>query len=164
MLHLIAAVAEDGGIGRDNQLLCHISADLRHFKALTMGHPMIMGRKTFESLPGILPGRSHWVLTSQADYGKRRKDIAVYHSVADLRQDMEPSKEYFVIGGASLYAAFLPFACSLYLTKIEAVFEADAFFPPFEEGQWQLESAERFEKNESNKYTYSFCHYLRKGL
>ena len=84
MIHLIAAVDTDGGIGLENHLLCHIPADLKHFKKLTMGHPIIMGRKTFESLPGILPGRPHFVLTRQPEYGEDKSDIEVFSSVEDV--------------------------------------------------------------------------------
>ena len=130
MLHLIAAVDKRGGIGKDNDLLCHISADLKRFKSLTMGHTMIMGRKTFESLPGVLPGRPHWVLTHQKDYDARHEAVTVFHSVEALQQAMNDGEDYFVIGGAAMYREFLPLADSLYLTEIYESFDcADTFFP-----------------------------------
>ena len=84
MIHMIAAVARDGGIGKGNGLLCHIPADLKRFKALTMGHTIVMGRKTFESLPGLLPGRPHVVVTRQAAYGEAHEGIQVCHSVDEV--------------------------------------------------------------------------------
>ena len=130
MIHLIAAVDRNGGISRDNDLLCHISADLKRFKSLTMGHTMLMGRKTFESLPGVLPGRPHWVLTHQKDYSVSHDAVTIFHSVEAMQQAMEAGEDYFVIGGASMYEAFLPRADSLYLTEIDEAFDgADTFFP-----------------------------------
>ena len=89
MIHLIAAVDRNGGIGKDNDLLCHISADLKRFKSLTMGHTMLMGRKTFESLPGVLPGRPHWVLTHQKDYSVSHDAVTIFHSVEAMQQAMD---------------------------------------------------------------------------
>ena len=117
MIHLIAAVDRNGGIGKDNDLLCHISADLKRFKSLPMGHTVLMGRKTFESLPGVLPGRPHWVLTHQKDYSVSHDAVTIFHSVEAMQQAMEAGEDYFVIGGASMYEAFLPLADSLYLTE-----------------------------------------------
>ena len=94
MIHMIAAVARDGGIGKDNGLLCHISADLKRFKALTMGHTIVMGRKTFESLPGLLPGRPHVVVTRQAAYGEAHEGIQVCHSVDEVCRLMADGEEY----------------------------------------------------------------------
>lgn len=94
MINIIVARDEQGGIGKDNKLLCHISADLKRFKALTMGHDLIMGRKTFESLPGLLPGRRHLVVTSQADYAKGRAGIVIYHSVDELRCQLDEKRVF----------------------------------------------------------------------
>ena len=92
MIYLIAAVDRNGGIGKDNDLLCHISADLKRFKYLTMGHTMLMGRKTFESLPGVLPGRPHWVLTHQKDYSVSHDAVTIFHSVEAMQQAMEAGR------------------------------------------------------------------------
>lgn len=161
MLHMIAAVAKDGGIGKDNRLLCHISADLKRFKALTMGHAMIMGRKTFESLPGLLPGRHHIVLTSQADYGKLHPDVTVYHSIDELCAHMDEQEEYFIIGGASLYQAFMDRADSMYLTEIYAVFPADTYFPTIVKDHWHVAEREAHGADTHNKYAYEFVRYVK---
>ncbi len=161
MLHMIAAVAKDGGIGKDNQLLCHISADLKRFKALTMGHAIIMGRKTFESLPGLLPGRQHIVLTSQPDYAQHHPGITVYHSVDELCAQLDAGQDYFIIGGASLYAAFMDKADSMYLTKIDESFPADTYFPPIAAEDWHVTERERHDAGEHNKYAYEFVRYVK---
>lgn len=162
MLHLIAAVCQNGGIGKDNDLLCHLSADLKRFKSLTMGHTMIMGRKTFESLPGLLPGRPHWVLTSQAGYGSQHAGVTAFHSLEAILQALDPAEEYYVIGGASLYAAFLPHADSLYLTEIAAALPADTYFPAYDQSQWREVSREEYAADDRNVYAFSFVHYIHK--
>ncbi len=161
MLHMIAAVAKDGGIGKDNQLLCHISADLKRFKALTMGHAIIMGRKTFESLPGLLPGRQHIVLTSQPEYETKHPGITVYHSVDEVCANLAAGQDYFIIGGASLYTAFMDKADSMYLTEIDASFPADTYFPPIRHEDWHITEREKHAADEHNKYAYEFVRYVK---
>lgn len=163
MIHLIAAVDKCGGIGKDNDLLCHISADLKRFKSLTMGHTMIMGRKTFESLPGVLPGRPHWVLTRQKDYTASHEAVTIFHSVEALQQAMVDGEDYFVIGGAAMYREFLPLADSLYLTEIDEAFDgADTFFPEWDKRAWTEQNREMHRADEQEKYTFSFVHYVRR--
>lgn len=163
MLHLIAAVDKRGGIGKDNDLLCHISADLKRFKSLTMGHTMIMGRKTFESLPGVLPGRPHWVLTHQKDYDARHEAVTVFHSVEALQQAMNDGEDYFVIGGAAMYREFLHLADSLYLTEIDEAFDgADTFFPDWDRSAWTEQTRELHRADGQCPHTFSFVHYVRR--
>ncbi len=163
MIHLIASVDRNGGIGKENDLLCHISADLKRFKSLTMGRTMIMGRKTFESLPGVLPGRPHWVLTHQPGYAVSHEAVTVFHSVEAMEQAMETGQDYFVIGGASMYEAFLPLADSLYLTEIDAAFDgADTFFPAWQKEEWEERSREFHGSKGQEKYPFSFVHYVRR--
>ncbi|MGN0947803.1 MAG: dihydrofolate reductase [Megasphaera sp.] len=162
MIHLIAAIDQKGGIGKDNDLLCHISADLKRFKSLTMGHTMIMGRKTFESLPGVLPGRPHWVLTHQEDYRADSPAVTVFHSLAEVQQAMQADEDYFVIGGAAMYREFLPLAGSLYLTEIDETFpDADTFFPEWKKEEWQETARESHPADGHNKHPFSFVHYVR---
>ena len=163
MIHLIAAVDRNGGIGKDNDLLCHISADLKRFKSLTMGHTMLMGRKTFESLPGVLPGRPHWVLTHQKDYSVSHDAVTIFHSVEAMQQAMDAGEDYFVIGGASMYEAFLPLADSLYLTEIDEAFDgADTFFPAWKKDEWDEQNRELHRPDGREKYSFSFVHYVRR--
>lgn len=160
MIHVIAAVDMAGGIGRDNKLLCHLPADLKRFKALTMGHAIVMGRKTFESLPGLLPGRKHIVLTRQPHYGDG-KDIIICHTMEELSRILQDHGEYFVIGGASLYELFLDRADYLHLTEIQAAFPADTFFPDVNKAKWKEMSREHHEQDEKNHYSFDFVEYKR---
>jgi dihydrofolate reductase len=134
-LTLVAAVARNGVIGRDNKLPWHLPEDLKHFKALTMGHPMIMGRKTWESLPGRLPGRQHIVVTRDPAY--RAEGATVVNSLQAAVTAAGPVDEVFVIGGAELYAQAFEFADRLQLTEIAAEFEGDAWFPDWNRAKWR---------------------------
>lgn len=128
-ISIIVAVAHDGAIGRQGDLLFHISDDLRRFKTITMGHPIIMGRKTFESFPkGALPGRRNIVITRQADYTAPNIEVAdSLDQAIDMASDAE---EAFVIGGGEIYRQAIDRASRLYLTEIDAqVADADTFFP-----------------------------------
>ena len=129
---IIVAVDRNGAIGNRGDQLYYIREDLRHFKALTLGHPIIMGRKTFEALPrGPLPGRRNIVVSRQADYRPEGADVVA--SLPEALALCEGEEEVFVIGGAQIYALALPLATGLYLTEIDsAAPEADTFFPPFE--------------------------------
>lgn len=141
-LHIIVAATEDGGIGRGGDLLYHISADLKRFKALTMGHAIVMGRKTFESLPnGALPGRRNIVLTRQAGYSAPNVETAPDLSTV-LNMDVD---NLFIIGGASVYDEAMQIATHLHLTRIYAQSpDADARIAPIGD-RWQLvEASERF--------------------
>lgn len=156
-LTVIAAVARNGVIGRDNRLIWHLPDDLKRFKALTMGRAIIMGRKTFESLPGVLPGRAHYVLTGQRDY-EAPAGVAVFHSVEALLAAL-PEGENFVIGGAALYAELLPHADKLMLTEIDRDYEGDAVFPAFDRSGWTVTEEEAGE----GEIPHRFVTYVRKG-
>ncbi len=137
-LTIIVAIGTDRAIGRGGDLAFHISADLKHFKELTMGHPIIMGRKTFESLPkGALPGRRNIVITRQADYSAPNIEVAnSLEAALSLVSDVD---EAFIIGGASIYAEALPMADCLQLTHIDASApDADTFFPAIDSSQWVI--------------------------
>lgn len=160
-IHLIAAVDAAGGIGRDNRLLCHFPADLKRFKALTMGHTIVMGRKTFESLPGLLPGRRHVVLTRQQEYGQGT-DIVVCHDVPETMRALKDEGDCFIIGGASLYELFISRADVLHITEIAAAFPADTFFPDIDRHTWQEVEREHHDADEKNKYSFDFVTYISK--
>ena len=160
MLTLIAAVARNGVIGKDNRLPWHLPADLRHFKALTSGHTVIMGRKTWESLPPNfrpLPGRRNIVVTRNAAF--RAEGATVVNSLADAVAAAQDG-EAFVIGGAELYAAALPLADRLQLTEIDADFEGDTHFPAFDSREWR-ETAREAHLDESS-FDYAFVTYERR--
>jgi len=136
---LVVARAENGAIGRDGKLPWHLPGDLKHFKAVTMGTPMVMGRRTFESLPGLLPGRRHIVLTRdpawRADGAEVAGDVADAVRIADAQQ-------ISVIGGAEIFRLFLPLADRIELTEVHARPEADTFMPPFDPAHWREASRE----------------------
>lgn len=154
-LSIIVARARNGVIGKDNQLIWHLSDDLKRFKTLTMGHPIIMGRKTFESLPKVLPGRVHYVLTGNPDY-QAAEGVLLFHGVKELLAAL-PSGENFVIGGEHMYRELLPYADTMYITEIEEDFEGDAYFPDFEPSTWKLEESVEGE----GKIPHRFCTYER---
>ena len=155
-LSIIVAKAKNNVIGKDNQLIWHLSDDLKRFKAFTMGHPIIMGRKTFESLPKVLPGRVHYVLTGNKNY-KAPEGVLLFHDVKDLLAAL-PEGENFLIGGAKMYEELFPYADTLYITEIEKEYEGDACFPDFDLSAWEL--TERME-GEGN-IPHAFCTYRKK--
>ncbi len=152
-LSIIVAKAKNGVIGKDNQLIWHLSDDLKRFKALTMGHPIIMGRKTFESLPKVLPGRVHYVLTGNRNY-QVPEGVLLFHTVKDLLAAL-PKGENFVIGGEHMYKELLPFADTMYITEIENDYKGDAYFPEFDSSEWKL--VENVEGE--GAVAHSFCKY-----
>ena len=134
-LSLIAALADNRVIGIDNRMPWHLPVDLQHFKRITMGKPMIMGRKTWESLPGLLPGRPHLVVTRDPDYVAQ--GALVVHSLQQALDVYPDVDELMLVGGANLYAQALPLAARLYLTYVHIAPEGDAFFPEFDAAQWR---------------------------
>ncbi|AFU99851.1 type 3 dihydrofolate reductase [Simiduia agarivorans] len=159
-LALIVAAAENGTIGRDNQLPWHLPGDLAFFKRCTLGKPIVMGRKTFDSIGRPLPGRPNIVVTRQADW--QAEGVTVCNSleqalaVAGALPEAQSAGEVMVIGGAELYRQALPMAQRLYLTRVHATIEGDAHFPAVEKSDWLLESDERHSAEGSNPYDYSF--------
>lgn len=155
-LSIIAAVAANGVIGRDNQLPWHLSEDLRRFKRLTMGHHLILGRKTFESIGRPLPGRSMVVVS------RRRPVLAEGVRLADSLQtaidlaDRAGDDEAFVAGGAEIYAMALPLADRLYLTRIEADFEGDTRFPDLDFAEWRIRSEEPHSASADFEWPFRF--------
>ncbi len=139
-LSIIVAVAGGNAIGRKGDLLFHISEDLRQFKAVTMGHPIIMGRRTFESFPnGALPGRRNIVITRQSDYSVPGAEVV--HSLQEAIDAAADAEEAFVIGGGEVYRQALPLCGRLYLTEIDAeVPDADTFFPEIDRSEWEIDS------------------------
>ena len=159
-LFLIYARAANGTIGKDNSLPWHLPADLKRFKALTMGKPMIMGRKTFESLPGLLPGRRHIVLTRRESWDSDGAEVArsVEEAIALARQDNDGG-EIAVVGGAAIYDVFRPLAERIELTEVHADFEGDTFMKPIG-SDWEVTAREAFPA-EGDLPAYSFVTYHR---
>ena len=156
---LIAAVARNGVIGVDNRLPWRLPDDLKRFRALTMGHSVIMGRKTWQSLRVPLPGRQNIVVTRQADFPAPGAQTArTLASALDTAALPEP---VFVIGGGALYRAALPLADTLYLTEIERDFTGDARFPAFDRKAWKLASREPHHSDGPMGFDYAFTIYVR---
>lgn len=159
-LSIIAALSDNGVIGRDNTLPWRLPADLAHFKRLTMGKPIIMGRRTWESLPGLLPHRTHVVVTGDA--GFRAEGAEVVHSLDDALDFAADVDEFMVVGGANLYAQTIPLASRMYLTQVHARIEGDTRFPDYDAAQWREVSREAHTADERNQYPYSFVEYQRR--
>ena len=162
MISYIVAMDKNRVIGKDNQLPWHLPADLKFFKKVTMGHPIVMGRKTHESIGKPLPGRENIILTRNQTY--KSEGCSVIHSVEELNRLVEEkNEEVFVIGGAELFKATFAHVDRLYITKIEHEFEGDTYFPDFKESDWKIISQEKGIKDEKNPYDYSFIIYEREG-
>jgi dihydrofolate reductase len=159
MISLIVAMDNNRVIGKENRLPWHLPADLAYFKRVTMGHPIIMGRKTFESIGRVLPGRENVILTR--DHAFQQEGCTIIHSVDEIKQIALQHDEVFVIGGAEVFKATLPIADRLYITKIDASFQGDTFFPNYNETEWKLIFNEKGKKDEKNPYDYYFRVYER---
>ena len=169
MLSLIVAVAENGAIGRNNGLSWHISEDLKYFKSTTTGHPVIMGRKTYESIGRPLPGRRNIVLT-RGDMeippikNPQTTSMEIVHSLDEVYALAQGEEEFFIMGGGMLYNATFPKADMLYLTKIYAEAEdADTFFPQVNEQEWEIVKEGEMMHDEENNINYQFLVYKRKN-
>ncbi len=151
----IVAVASDGAIGRQGDLLCHLPADMKHFKEVTMGHSIIMGRKTFESFPRRpLPGRQNIVITRNDQW--QYPGVTVVHSLEDAIAAAE-TEMVFIIGGAQVYEQALPLVDVLHLTMIHARWaSADAYFPTLDMNEWQEVSREHHDSDHRNAYEFDF--------
>ena len=153
-ISLIAAMAENHVIGRNNQLPWRLPADLKRFKALTMGKPIVMGRKTWESLGRPLPGRTNIVITR--DIGYQAEGCVVVHSIDQALEVAAGSDEVMVIGGAKLYQQMLDRADRLYLTLVKSDVEGDTWFPEFDLTQWHEVQREAHSRDDKNEFDYEF--------
>ena len=155
-INMIAAVGKNRELGKDNKLIWHLPGDLKFFKEMTMGKTVVMGRKTFESLPKILPGRKNVVLSrSKQNYPE---EVLVYKSLKQLLLELKED-EIFVIGGEQIYTLFLEYATKLYLTEVEAEDkEADAYFPEFDKNDWNRNEL----ATHQGEITYTHVEYVKK--
>lgn len=161
MISIIVAVSEDLGIGMNNELLWHISEDLKRFKKLTYGKTVIMGKKTWESLPRKpLPGRRNIVLTDTQD--ETFEGAIMAYSISDSLEKCSDSKEIFVIGGGSIYRQFMPLADRLYITFVHSKAEADVFFPEIDSAIWKVIYQEAYNPGISAGIPYTYIIYDRK--
>lgn len=163
MLSMIVAVADDNAIGRKNGLPWHLSGDLKRFREITSGHPIIMGQNTFLSLGRVLPKRQHYVLSWDPEFTVDHPRVHVMGDLMDaVKLARESEDEWFIIGGASIYKASLDLVDKLYLTKVHTTVEdADAFFPEFTGEGWTETARSEMQQDEEGAVTYEFIDYVR---
>jgi dihydrofolate reductase len=156
IISIIVAMDENGGIGIHNHLPWRLSKDLKRFKQLTMGHHIIMGRNTFESIGKPLPGRHMIIISRNPSY--QAKDCLVLPSLEEALSTARNNgdNEAMICGGASVYTAALPLADRIYLTRVHATLPADTFFPTFDKNNWKIKSTSNYEADEKNEYSTTF--------
>lgn len=155
-ISLVVAASENNAIGKNNQLIWHLPNDLKFFKNTTWGFPVIMGRKSFESVNKPLPGRTNIVITTNPDW--KVETVIVVKDLKDAIQKAAEtnSKQIFIIGGGEIYKQSMDIADSIYITRVHADLEGDTFFPEIDKSKWKLTSNQDFEADEKHAYSYSF--------
>ncbi|MDR6196247.1 dihydrofolate reductase [Siphonobacter sp. SORGH_AS_0500] len=156
MVHLVVAVAENGAIGKDNQLIWHLPDDLKQFKKITSGHTIVMGRKTYESIGKPLPNRTNVIITRNPAY-----QVEGCLVVTSLQEAMEKDTDIYVIGGAEIYAQALPATDVIHLTEVHMAVDGDAFFPKLDAGEWVEVSRESHSADEKHAYSFDFVELRR---
>lgn len=159
MISLIVAMDENNGIGCDNELLCHLPADLAYFKKITLGKPVVMGRNTYQSIGRPLPGRKNIVISRQTDLAI--DGVCVVNSIDKALDCASNEFDMMVIGGAEIYRQTMDLATHLYITRIHHHFAADTFFPDFEQNGWLLKEATFRKKDEANPFDMTFEVYTK---
>ncbi|ADU31667.1 dihydrofolate reductase [Evansella cellulosilytica] len=154
MISMIAAMGKNREIGLNGEMPWHLPNDLKFFKKTTSGHSVLMGRKTYESIGRPLPNRRNLVVTRSESF--HADGVEVLHSLDDVKPLVNSEEEFFVIGGATLYEQLMPIAKRLYITSINAEFEADTYFPAIDEIEWKIVSSEKGIVDEKNKYEHTF--------
>ncbi len=157
---MIAAVAENNALGKDNELVWHLPNDFKRFKELTSGHYIIMGRKTFESFPKPLPNRTHIVITRQQNY--QPDGCIVVNSIENAIKACPENETIYIIGGGEIYNQALAFSDTIEITKVHGEFEADAFFPEIKAEEWELVQSDFNAKDERHLYDYTYQTFVKK--
>jgi dihydrofolate reductase len=161
MIILVAAASENNALGKDNQLLWHLPDDFKRFKEITSGHYIIMGRKTFESLPKLLPNRTHIIITRQPDY--KPENCVIVNSFVDAIDAVPRGEDAFVIGGGEIYNLSMPFADKIELTRVHASFEdAGAYLPELDVAHWELVNEEYHPRDERHQFDFTYQTFLRR--
>lgn len=162
LISIIVAVSENGVIGKDNQLIWRLPEDLKRFKALTLGHPIIMGRKTFESIGKPLPGRTSIVITRNTDF--KVDGALVVHSLDEALKEAKKieEQELFVIGGGELYKQALPMADKLYITEVNTITDGDTFFNISSPEQWEETERTAHQADDRHKFSFNFVNYNKR--
>ena len=162
MISIIVAVSDDWGIGKDNELLWHIPEDLKRFRRLTTGNTILMGKRTWESLPRRpLPDRENIVLTDVP--GEQIEGAVTACSIEDALSKCDPGKEIFIIGGGSIYRQFMPLADKLYITHVHRKTDADVYFPEIDRKIWEVAEAEEFDEKGGAGVPYTYAIYRKKA-
>ena len=154
MISIIVAIAKNGVIGDKNTLLWHLREDMIHFRTITSGHPVVMGRKTYDSIGRPLPKRTNVVITRDTEL--QIEGCTMAHSLTEAVEIFDSSEEVFIIGGAQIYNQAMPLADRLYLTIIDKEYEGDSSFPEIDYNSWRQISCEKFERGEAFEYPFSF--------
>jgi dihydrofolate reductase len=160
MITIIAAIAKNNALGKDNQLLWHLPDDFKRFKNITTGHYIIMGRKTFESFPKPLPNRTHVIISRQKNY--TQLNCIVVTSLQKAIEACPKNEEIFIIGGGEIYNQSMAIADKLDITRVNHSFEADTFFPEIDFTKWKLIFKELHSKDEKHLYDFTFETFIRK--
>jgi dihydrofolate reductase len=161
-ISIIVAIADNYGIGKDNQLLWHISDDLKHFKQITSGHTVVMGKNTYESLPiRPLPKRKNIVITDVPNELIEGCEMA--YSINEAVEKMDVGEENFIMGGASIYRQFFHLADRLYITRVFTQPEADTYFPEIKESEWELTEKSETYTDPNNGLSFVFMNYVRRS-
>jgi dihydrofolate reductase len=163
MISIIVAIAENGAIGKNNDLLWHIPEDMKRFKKITSGHKVIMGKNTYLSLP-VRPLRNRENIVITDTPGETFDGCTMVYSISEAIEKCSAVDECFIIGGASIYKQFLPFTNRLYLTLVHKEFEGDVFFPIIDFDEWQILSQEDFPVDDQLGFAYSYVIYDRKSI
>jgi len=162
MLTIIVAASENNVIGKNNALLWHLPTDFKRFKKITTGHPILMGRKTFDSLPGILPNRPHVIISRKKDLFLEK--CTVVSSLDDaIVVAQKNHKQLYIIGGGEIYKQALKIADKIEITRVHTNIDGDTFFPKIDTSSWSLTFEEFHKKDDKHKYDYSFLTYNRKN-
>ncbi|MEY3678833.1 MAG: hypothetical protein RI924_974 [Bacteroidota bacterium] len=159
-LEIVVAVDENWGIGKDNQLLWRLPADLKHFKNITSGHPVVMGRKTYESIGRALPNRRNVVISRQTSL--QIEGVEVVHSLEEALALLAQEAVVFIIGGAQIYRESVQKVDKIHLTKVHHLFNADAFFPALDPQVWEETNRETHQPDEKNAFSYTFSTYSKR--
>ena len=157
---IIVAAAENNAIGKNNDLIWSLPDDLKRFKRLTSGHCIIMGRKTFDSFPGLLPNRKHIVISKKSK-SYFPAEVTVVNNFEDAIKATNEDENPFIIGGGQIYNIAMKYSDTIELTRVHEEFEADTFFPKIKEDEWQLINEEKHEMDERHEYSFTYKTYLK---
>lgn len=161
MITIIAAIGKNNELGKDNDLIWHLPNDLKRFKKVTAGHHVIMGRKTYESLGRPLPNRANIIITRNLDF--KANGCVIVHSLEEAIEAAKEDTNPYILGGAEIYKQAMQIADSLDLTHVDAVLDADAFFPEIDKKRWTEIAREDHFKDDKHQYDYSFVTYKKVG-